>query len=63
MTSSMQWHERLEKAIPWGSSTCSKAPVLLPEEPAVIVKGKGCRVWDADGNVFIVSATVSVLLR
>jgi glutamate-1-semialdehyde 2,1-aminomutase len=49
----MQWHERLEKAIPWGSSTCSKAPVLLPEEPAVIVKGKGCRVWDADGNEFI----------
>ncbi|WP_158301639.1 aspartate aminotransferase family protein [Paenibacillus mesophilus] len=53
MTSSVQWHERLEKAIPWGSSTCSKAPTLLPEEPAVIVKGKGCRVWDADGNEFI----------
>lgn len=53
MTTSMQWHERLEKAIPWGSSTCSKAPTLLPEEPAVIVKGNGCRVWDADGNEFI----------
>lgn len=53
MTTSMQWHERLEKSIPWGSSTCSKAPALLPEEPAVIVKGKGCRVWDADGNEFI----------
>ncbi|MEF3301735.1 aminotransferase class III-fold pyridoxal phosphate-dependent enzyme [Paenibacillus sp. GYB003] len=53
MTTSMQWHERLEKAIPWGSSTCSKAPSLLPEEPAVIVKGKGCRVWDADGNEYI----------
>lgn len=53
MTSSMEWHQRLGKAIPWGSSTCSKAPALLPEEPAVIVKGKGCRVWDADGNEFI----------
>lgn len=53
MTTSMQWHERLTKTIPWGSSTCSKAPALLPEEPAVIVKGEGCRVWDADGNAFI----------
>lgn len=53
MTTSMQWHERLGKSIPWGSSTCSKAPSMLPEEPAVIVKGKGCRVWDADGNEFI----------
>jgi len=53
MTTSMQWHERLGQSIPWGSSTCSKAPSMLPEEPAVIVKGKGCRVWDADGKEFI----------
>ncbi|RKN72417.1 aminotransferase class III-fold pyridoxal phosphate-dependent enzyme [Paenibacillus ginsengarvi] len=53
MTSTIEWHERLRKTIPWGSSTCSKAPSLLPEEPAVIVKGKGCRVWDADGNEYI----------
>ncbi|WP_158289417.1 aminotransferase class III-fold pyridoxal phosphate-dependent enzyme [Paenibacillus flagellatus] len=53
MTISGQWHERLEQAIPWGSSTCSKAPSLLPEEPAVIVRGDGCRVWDADGNEYI----------
>ena len=50
---SQQWHERLLNVMPWGSSTCSKAPTLLPEEPAVIVKGKGCRVWDADGNEYI----------
>ena len=53
MTLSEQWNERLKKAVPWGSSTCSKAPVYSPEEPAVIVKGKGCRVWDADGNEYI----------
>jgi glutamate-1-semialdehyde 2,1-aminomutase len=48
-----QWNERLNRTIPWGSSTCSKAPQFLPDEPAVIVKGQGCRVWDADGNVYI----------
>lgn len=48
-----QWHDRLQAAIPWGSSTCSKAAQLAPEEPAVIVGGKGCRVWDADGREFI----------
>jgi glutamate-1-semialdehyde 2,1-aminomutase len=45
--------ERMEQAIPWGSSTCSKKPKLYPEEPGVIVRGKGCRVWDADGREFI----------
>jgi glutamate-1-semialdehyde 2,1-aminomutase len=45
--------ERMEQAIPWGSSTCSKKPVLYPEEPGVIVRGRGCRVWDADGREFI----------
>lgn len=25
----------------------------MPEEPGVIVRGKGCRVWDADGREFI----------
>ena len=52
-TRSGAWQARLSKAMPWGSSTCSKAARLTPEEPAVIVKGKGCRVWDADGREFI----------
>ena len=25
----------------------------MPDEPGVIVRGKGCRVWDADGREFI----------
>jgi glutamate-1-semialdehyde 2,1-aminomutase len=36
-----------------GSSTNSKAPVLEGDEPALIVKGRGCRVWDLDGNEYI----------
>ncbi|MCC6442200.1 MAG: aminotransferase class III-fold pyridoxal phosphate-dependent enzyme [Armatimonadetes bacterium] len=52
-TKSQEWTARLKKAIPWGSSTCSKAPRFAPEEPGVIVRGKGCRVWDADGREYI----------
>jgi len=48
-----QYADRFQAIIPWGASTCSKAPTLLPEEPAVIVRGEGCRVWDADGREFI----------
>jgi len=53
MTASQEWAERLRKVVPWGSSTCSKSPRLMPEEPGVIVRGEGCRVWDADGREFI----------
>ena len=52
-TESMRLAERLKAVVPWGSSTCSKSPRLMPEEPGVIVRGKGCRVWDADGREFI----------
>lgn len=50
---SQQLAEQLKAVMPFGSSTCSKAASLFPEEPGVIVKGKGCRVWDADGREFI----------
>ncbi|NIA16473.1 MAG: aminotransferase class III-fold pyridoxal phosphate-dependent enzyme [Nitrospiraceae bacterium] len=36
-----------------GSSTSSKAPAIEDVEPALIVRGSGCRVWDADGNEYI----------
>jgi glutamate-1-semialdehyde 2,1-aminomutase len=36
-----------------GSSTASKRVTYDGDEPAVIVRGKGCRVWDADGNEYI----------
>jgi len=52
-TRSQEWFERLRRVMPFGSSTCSKAPQYLPDEPGVIVRGKGCRVWDADGREYI----------
>jgi len=44
-----------EKFIPWGSSTCSKAPsaAMYPYDPSAIEKGKGCRIWDNEGREFI----------
>ena len=36
-----------------GSSTLSKVPRIEGVEPATIVRGRGCRVWDADGNEYI----------
>ncbi len=47
------WTARLRNVMPWGSSTISKAPKFAPDEPGVIVRGKGCRVWDADGREYI----------
>ncbi|GAA3400954.1 aspartate aminotransferase family protein [Paenibacillus hodogayensis] len=52
-TQSQLWTERLNESIPGGSSTGSKAPLYLPEEPGAIVRGKGCRIWDVDGREFI----------
>ncbi len=52
-TKSQQWGIRLRKVIPGGSSTGSKSPRLMPDEPGVIVRGEGCRVWDADGRDYI----------
>lgn len=36
-----------------GSSTSSKIPSFEGCEPPLIAKGKGCRVWDVDGNQYI----------
>lgn len=48
-----QWYDRLNRTMPWGSCTSSKAARFLPDEPAVIARGKGCRVWDEEGREFI----------
>lgn len=49
----MSWRDRALTVMPVGSSTNSKAPTLLPDEPEVIVRGSGCRVWDDRGREFI----------
>jgi glutamate-1-semialdehyde 2,1-aminomutase len=41
------------KYLATGTSTMSKRPRYEPEEPCYIDHGKGCRVWDIDGNEYI----------
>ena len=45
---------RAHRLIPGGSHTYAKGDDQFPETaPGFIVRGKGCRVWDIDGNEFI----------
>lgn len=47
--------ERATQLIPAGSGTMSKVPRrdLHPNGPALMVRGKGCRVWDEAGRSYI----------
>ncbi len=46
--------ERAHRLIPGGCHTYAKGDDQYPvESPGFIVRGNGCRVWDADGNEFI----------
>ena len=46
------WREA-QQLIGAGTGTLSKRPKFEGDEPGCIVRGKGCRVWDADGNEYI----------
>lgn len=51
---SLSLQSRFHKLIPGGSHTYAKGDDQFPEfMPPYIVKGKGCRAWDADGNEYI----------
>jgi glutamate-1-semialdehyde 2,1-aminomutase len=51
---SLALQPRFHAAIPGGSHTYAKGDDQFPEfMPPYIVRGEGCRVWDADGNEFI----------
>ncbi len=53
-TRSRELAARLAQLVPGGCHTYAKGPDQYPEQsPAVIARGRGCRVWDADGNEFI----------
>jgi len=52
-TRSWQAFRESRRFLAGGSSTNSKMPSLEESEPAQIVRGKGCRVWDLDGNEYI----------
>lgn len=46
--------QKSHELIPGGAHTYAKGDDQYPEDaPGFIVKGKGCRVWDVDGNEFI----------
>jgi len=50
----MSYSSRLHDVIPGGAHTYSRGDDQFPENaPQILVKGKGCRVWDPEGNSFI----------
>jgi glutamate-1-semialdehyde 2,1-aminomutase len=57
---------RAERTIPLGSQTFSKSRTQFPHgvSPYFVTRAQGCRVWDADGNVYIdmVSSLAAVTL-
>ncbi len=52
---SEDWLARAEKVIPGGAQTFSKAYTQYVQgvAPIYLQRGKGCRVWDVDGNEYI----------
>ncbi len=51
---SKQLQKLSHTVIPGGAHTYAKGDDQYPElAPAFIVRGKGCRIWDVDGNEFI----------
>jgi glutamate-1-semialdehyde 2,1-aminomutase/spore coat polysaccharide biosynthesis protein SpsF len=47
--------ERANRVVPGGTQTLSKAPSQFVDgvSPKFLHRGRGCRVWDADGNEYI----------
>ncbi len=53
-TRGKQLAARLRQLVPGGCHTYAKGDDQYPElAPALIARGKGCHVWDVDGNQFI----------
>jgi glutamate-1-semialdehyde 2,1-aminomutase len=53
-TRSREMASRLARLVPGGCHTYAKGADQYPElSPAVIARGRGCHVWDADGNEFV----------
>jgi glutamate-1-semialdehyde 2,1-aminomutase len=54
LTRGKQLAARLRRLVPGGCHTYAKGDDQYPElAPALIARGKGCHVWDVDGNQFI----------
>ena len=64
--------ERLHRLTRGGAHTCTKGDDQYPADTLpILVRGQGCRVWDADGNEFFeygmglraVAQTLNALMR
>ncbi len=55
VTESGKWLQRARKVIPGASQTFSKSTSQYVQgiSPVFLRRGKGCRVWDVDGNEYI----------
>src|SRR5882757_1806051 len=54
LTKSKELQSRFHSVIPGGSHTYAKGDDQYPEGmPVYLSRGKGCHVWDVDGNEFI----------
>ena len=55
ITKSNRLYKKAIKIIPGGSQTFSKGPTQFTNNfaPKYLKKGKGCKVWDEDGNQYI----------
>jgi glutamate-1-semialdehyde aminotransferase/spore coat polysaccharide biosynthesis protein SpsF (cytidylyltransferase family) len=55
LAASFEWRSRAEKVIPGGAQTFSKSgsQYVKGVSPVFLERGKGCRVWDVDGNEYI----------
>src|SRR5687768_18118405 len=51
---SREMQARLREVVPGGCHTYAKGDDQYPElSPGVIARGRGCHVWDVDGNEFV----------
>ena len=54
MDKNKEYQNRLHSVIPGGAHTYSRGDDQYPNNaPAILEKGKGAYVWDADGNKFL----------
>ena len=55
IAASEAWYRRARGLIPSGTQTLAKGPAAYLDGvcPKYLARGKGCRVWDVDGNEYI----------